>query len=120
MQLQRSPVAKRQRGLTFFGLLAWGVLILALVMVGVQAAPMYVEYFAIQKAVNRAQTGSTVSEVQGIFDRAAQIDSITSVRGSDLSITKQGEKVVVGFDYSREIHLLGNAYLTLKYAGQSN
>ena len=45
--------------------------------------------------------------------RDVEIVSI-SVYG-DLEIAKRGEKVVVSFAYDREIHLVGPAYLVLKY-----
>ena len=34
-------------------------------------------------------------------------------------MTKEDDKVVVSFAYQREIHLVGPAFLTLKYDGQS-
>ena len=54
-----------------------------------------------------------------IFDKAAAIDDIKSISGKDLDVTKEGDKVVVKFAYQREIHLVGPAYLLLKYSGQS-
>ena len=57
--------------------------------------------------------------VQGILDRAAQIDDIKAIVGKDLEVTKDGDKIVVGFAYNKEIHLGGPAYLLLKYAGKS-
>ena len=67
----------------------------------------------------KADTGSSVAEVRSIFDKAADIDNITSIKGRDLDITKEGDKIVVSFAYQREIHLVGPAFLTLKYAGRS-
>ncbi len=49
----------------------------------------------------------------------AAIDDIKSINGKDLDISKDGDKVVVKFAYTREIHMFGPAYLLLKYAGQS-
>jgi len=57
--------------------------------------------------------------VRAIFDRAAAIDNIESVKGKDLEVTKNGDKIVVGFSYQREIHLAGPGYLTLKYSGRT-
>jgi len=54
-----------------------------------------------------------------IFDKATEIDAISSISGKDLEVTKEGDKVVVRFAYEREIHLVGPAWLTLKYAGRS-
>jgi hypothetical protein len=109
----------RQRGISFLGLL---FVVAVLAMVGVVAAqvfPTAVEFMAVQKAVNRAKEGTTVPEVQGIFDKASAIDGIKALSGKDLIVTKEGDKVVVSFAYEREIHLVGPAFLTLKYAGRS-
>ena len=54
-------------------------------------------------------------EVRAVFDRAASIDDITSVKGSDLEVTKRNDKIVVSFSYSREIALAGPAYLVYRF-----
>lgn len=110
----------RQRGLTFIGMLFWAGVLACLFVVGAQVAPTAIEYQAIAKASQKAAaTGNSVTEVRAAFDRAATIDNIVSVTGNDIDITKEGDKVVVSFAYSREIHLAGPAYLVLKYQGRS-
>lgn len=109
----------RQRGITFIGLLFIGGILAVTGVVVAQVIPTLIEFQAIHKAVNKAREGSTVPDVQAIFDRAAAIDEIKSIRGTDLEITKNGDKVVIKFAYEREIHLAGPAWLTLKYEGQS-
>jgi hypothetical protein len=86
----------------------------------VQVVPMVVEYQAVVKAVKQASRGSTVAEVRKIFDKVAVIDNIHPIVGKDLEVIKEGDKTVVTFAYQREIHLVGPAYLTLKYQGQVN
>lgn len=110
---------KQQRGLTFFGLLFVGVLLAFAGVIMAQVVPTYVEYLAVQKAVQKASNGTTVSEVRDLFTKTAQVDNISSITGQDLEVTKEGNRVVVGFDYSREIHLAGPAYLVMKYTGKS-
>lgn len=109
----------RQRGITFLGLLFIAALVAVTATVGVQVVPTAIEYRAVSKAVNKASEGSTVAEVRAIFDRAAAVDNVSSISGQDLEVTKEGDKVVVNFAYVREIHLVGPAYLTLKYTGRS-
>jgi hypothetical protein len=112
---------KSQRGISFFGLLFVGVLLACAGVVVAQVAPTFIEYLAVQKAAKKAATeGSTVAEVQAIFDRAAAVEDIKSITGRDLDISKQGDKVVVEFSYNRELPLVGPAYLLLKYSGSSN
>jgi Tfp pilus assembly protein PilE len=109
----------QQRGLTFLGLLIVGAVLAFAGVVLAQVVPTYVEYMAVQKAVNTAATGATVSDVRSLFDKAAQINSIRVISGKDLDVGKEGDQVVVSFAYSREIHLVGPAYLVMKYAGRS-
>lgn len=110
---------QQQRGMTFIGLLFVGVLIVFAGVTLAQVVPTYIEYMAVQKAVQKASGGTTVAEVRSIFDKAAQIDDISTISGKDLDIGKQGDRVVVSFDYSREIHLFGPASLVMKYTGSS-
>ena len=108
-----------QRGISFIGMLFVGGVIACVGVVTAQIIPTVIEYRAALKAVDKASAGSTVSEVRVIFDKAAQIDDINSISGKDLEITKEGDKVVVSFAYTRELHLAGPGYLLLKYSGRS-
>ena len=115
------PVSRsRQRGLSLWNTLFVGSLVFVVGVVGAQSVPIYLEYFNVQSAVERAQNHSTVAEIRAAFDRAALIEEIHSVKGADLDITKRGEKVVVSFAYAREIHLVGPAYLVFRFQGQSH
>lgn len=108
-----------QRGLTFFGLLLIGGLLAVTGVITAQVVPTAIEYQAIIKAANKASGGNTVVEVRSLFDKAAAVDDIKSISAKDIEVTKEGEKIVVSFAYQREIHLVGPAYLTLKYIGRS-
>jgi hypothetical protein len=110
---------RHQQGLTFFGLLIVGILLAYSGVILAQVAPTYIEYLAVQKAVDKAAAGSTVAEVRSIFDKAAQIDDIRTISGKDLAVGKEGDRVVVSYAYVREIHLAGPAHLVMKYEGRS-
>jgi flagellar basal body-associated protein FliL len=112
-------LAQRQRGASMIGMLFIAIVLAAVGLVVVQVVPTVSEYQAIEKAANKASAGNTVAEVRAIFDKVSSIDDFGSVTGKDLVVTKEGDKVVVSFDYIREIHLFGPAYLTLKYSGRS-
>ena len=109
----------RQRGLSFIGVVIIGAVLVCGFVVGAKVAPTVVEYQAIRKAADKATAGTTVAEVRAIFDRAAAIDDITSIKGTDLDISKNGDQVVVAFAYNKEIELFRPAYLLLKYEGKS-
>ena len=109
----------QQHGISFIGLLfVGGVLAVASVLI-VQVVPTLIEFQAITKAASKATEGGTVAEIRAIFDKAAAVDDIKSISGKDLEVTKEGDKTVVSFAYTREIHLAGPAYLLLKYNSRS-
>jgi hypothetical protein len=110
---------KRQRGVSFFTLILVLAVVLSLGLLGVKAFPTVIEYQAAVKAINKAKEGATVVEVRNIFDRAADIDNITSIAGRDLQVVKNGDQTQVSFAYDKEIHIFGPAYLLLKYEATS-
>ncbi|GAB4401056.1 MAG: hypothetical protein OHK0048_17050 [Rhodoferax sp.] len=111
---------RRQRGFSLLGFVFLGVVLAALGVVLAQVVPTLVEYQAVVKAVKKSAGAASVAEARAIFDRATQVDAISAISARDLEIIKDGEKLIVKFAYQREIHLVGPAYLTLKYAGQAS
>lgn len=110
----------QQRGISFIGLLFVGGILAFAGILAAQILPTVMEYQTILKTVNKAAgSGSTVGEVKSLFDKAATIDNIHSITGKDLEVTKEGDKTVVSFAYTREIHLVGPAFILLKYDGKS-
>ncbi len=117
MSVQRKS---RQRGISFIGLVFVASILAMAGVVAAQVFPTAIEFLAVQKAAQKAANeGQTPAEIRTIFDKASSIDDIKSISSKDLDISKQGDKVVVGFSYVREIHLVGPAFLTLKYEGRS-
>jgi Tfp pilus assembly major pilin PilA len=110
---------KQQRGLTFVGLLVVAAALTLFGVVSVQVVYTYIEYTAVQRAVEKASAGETVIEVREIFNKAAAVENIRTISGKDLEVGKEGEKVVVSFAYQRDIHLVGPAYLVMRYKGRS-
>ena len=109
----------QQRGISFIGILFVGAVLAFTGIVAAQVLPTLMEFQAITKAATKAAAGNTVAEVRSIFDKAGQIDDIHSISGKDLDVSKEGDKTVVAFAYTREIHLAGPAFLLLKYNGRS-
>jgi hypothetical protein len=117
MAVQRKS---RQRGISFLGLVFMASILAMAGVVLAQVFPTAIEYMAVQKAAQKAANeGQTPAEIRSVFDKASQIDDIKSIASKDLDITKQGDKIVVAYSYQREIHLVGPAFLTLKYEGRS-
>ena len=110
----------KQRGASLIGILFIGGILVFGGVVGAQVVPTYAEYRTVLKAVNKVKDDSTPAEARSSIDKAAQIDDIKAITGKELDITKDGNKMVIAFAYSKEIHLTGPAYLVMKYAGRSN
>ena len=92
-------------------------------LVGMRVSPTVIEYFTIQRVVNKIakEGGTTVVEIRSAFDRAKSVEyGITSVSSADLDVTKDNDKVVISFAYDKEVELFDPVYLLIKYRGRSN
>jgi hypothetical protein len=70
------------------------------------------------KKIAQEQPG-TVAEARKAFDRQRDIEySITSISGADLQITKENDKVVIRFEYDKEVPVFEPVYLLIKYSGE--
>lgn len=115
-----SATARRQRGLSLISLIFFGIIGVALLMLGARIVPVVVEYIAIERAIQKVKNeGNTVGEVRAAFDRFATIDDIKSITGRDLDITKEGEQIVVSFAYEKRIPIMDNVYLLIDFAGST-
>ena len=84
-----STFLKSQRGVSLSGLIFVLAIIGVLAMLAMKVLPSVGEYRAIKNAIVTAKaTNGTVREMQLSFDKAAEIDSISSINGKDLIITK--------------------------------
>ena len=124
MRLARPrSLCRRQSGLTLISLMFWALLIGFSGYVLVRVVPTVAEYYTIERAVTKVAKASpaTVAEARAAFERQREIDyTVTSVTGKDLEVTKEGERVVIGFAYDKLIPLFGPVYLLIRYEGRSS
>jgi hypothetical protein len=122
-RLLPSSPRHRQRGVTLFGLLFWGVVIATLAVVGMKVFPTVLEYYTVQRVVDRiaASNPTTVPQVRQEFEKATMTEySIQSLKAADLVVSKDAnDKVVIEFAWDKEIDLFGPVYLLIKYHGKS-
>lgn len=108
--------------MSMIGLMAWAIIVGFIGYIAVRVFPTVNEYLTIQRAVNRvaAESPTTVGEVRKAFDRQKEIEySISSISGKDLEVTKENDKLVIRFEYDKEIPIVEPVYLLLKYKGAS-
>ena len=113
---------KNQFGIGLGGLLAGAVVFIGLATFGMKLAPSYLEFFAIKKAVNaiaQEKRGASVNEIRKNFDARATIDDISTVKGSDLEVTKDGNDIVISANYRKEIPLAGNMGVYIEFRAVS-
>ena len=110
--------ARRQRGLSLVSLIFVGLIVVILLFIGMKSVPALAEYFAVEKAVEKAGSeGQTVREIRSAFDRYATIDDIKSITGKDLDITKDADRIIVSFAYSYSIPLMDNVRIVIDFSG---
>jgi hypothetical protein len=112
---------RKQLGIGLGGLVMGAIILIAVALLGMKLAPSYIEYFAIKKAVNALASGggSSVAEIRKGFDQRAVVDDISTVKGSDLEITKEGGGLVVRAAYRKEVPLFGNVGLYVDFVAAS-
>ncbi len=114
------PLNRKQDGISLVGLMFILAIVAVLAVLAMKVVPAFVEYNGIQRAIVSAKAaGITVREIQGAFDKQAEVGYITSINGKDLEITKNGEEVVVTFAYQKKIPLVGPASLLLEFTGST-
>lgn len=113
---------RKQKGLSLIGLLLVSALVIGVAVVGMRVVPSVIEYYTILKHIKSvANSGaSTVTEVRVAYDRQASVDETPSVTGADLEITKEGNQVVIYFEYAKRIPIAGNVSILIDYAGSSS
>jgi len=117
-KMEKSAVAKRQRGMSLVGLIFVGLIVVALLALGFKLVPAVVEYIAIERAVQKIRNeASTVRDIQAAFDRHATIDDITSISSRELDITKEGDRIVISYAYQKKIPILDNVSLVIDFSG---
>lgn len=113
---------QRQRGMTMIGLILIAILVVFFGLITIKIVPTVIEYQSISKAVNKAgNEGNSVLDVRNIYTRATEVEQIiSSISAQDLDIKPDGQGgFTVQFAYNKEIPLIANAYILIKYEGSN-
>ncbi|HXL75809.1 MAG TPA: DUF4845 domain-containing protein [Burkholderiales bacterium] len=108
-----------QRGVTLMGLIIVLFVVMFVALLGFKLIPAYIDFYTAKKAINAvARQGTTAAEIRRSFDLRSAIDDV-KVRASDLEITKEGNELVVGFAYRKEVPLFANVGVYIDFAASS-
>jgi hypothetical protein len=115
---------KRQRGVTFIGMVFIAGLIVFAAIIGLKLVPAYIEYATVvnhlrEIARSPDARGASPREIQTMFNKRAQIDAINAVKGDDIDIEKEGDRVILSARYSTKIKLFGNLNACIDFVASS-
>jgi len=116
---------KNQQGMTFFGVIFVGFVLVGGAILVMKLIPPYLEFWSVQKIISvmakdSALPGMTVSEARDSFDRRAVIDNVNVIKGSDLEIVKDRGTTVVSADYSVTVPLAGNLSALMEFQASTS
>jgi hypothetical protein len=121
MQGNQQHIVANQRGVSLSGLI--GVLIVlgvAAVFV-MKVVPSWMEYRSIKDAIVKAKSnGGSVPEMRASFDKNAEINNVSTLRGRDLVFSKDNGETDISFAYEKRIPLADNVSLVIDYAGTTD
>lgn len=111
-----------QRGVTLMGLIVGLFVVIVLALFAMKLIPPYIEYFTAKgaiEAIARERQASTPAEVRRAFENRSAIDDINAVRATDLEISREGNDIVIGFAYRKEVPLFANVGVYIDFAASS-
>lgn len=110
-----------QRGVSLSGLIVVLAGIGVIAIFAMKVFPTFLEYRAIKNSIVAAKaTNGTVRDIQSSFDKNADINTITAIKGTDLIISKETGQTEISFAYEKRIPLAGNVSLVIDYAGTTD
>jgi hypothetical protein len=103
----------RQSGITLTGMLLTSIVLILFLLLGFKLVPVYVEYFAIQKAFKALAAdpnlrGASGRQVAAAFAARASVEDIRSIGPDNLEVTKRGDGIVVSAEYEKRVPLFKN------------
>jgi len=111
----------RQTGVSIMALIVGLFVLIIVAIFGMKVLPSFMEYRTAKQTIQiiSKQPNASVADIKKAFEARATIDGIDAVKPNDLEITKEGNEIVVGFSYRKEIPLFGGMGLYIDYAANS-
>jgi hypothetical protein len=110
---------RRQGGLTMLGFLFVAGVLVVCAMVGFRVTPAYIEAYSVQKALqaslNETPDLNNAAELRKAFNTRVDAGYITSVRGNDIELRREGGEFVASIVWSRKLPLVANVSLLIDF-----
>lgn len=106
----------RQQGVSLLNLIIFLAIIGGIAVLAMKVVPTVTEYLSAKKAIQSIKAaGGSPQEMRAAFNRQAEVGYITSIKGSDLDIVRQGDQTELSFAYQKVIPLAGPVSLLIDY-----
>ncbi len=110
---------RTQHGLSMIGFLFVAVVVVVVAMIGFRVTPAYIEYFAVQRAMqetlSQMQNISSAQEFRRAIDGRLNVNYVEAVKASDFEFKKQGNVITATASWERKLHVAGNAFILLEF-----
>jgi amino acid permease len=117
----KQTTLQAQRGVSLTGLIVGLAIIFGIAVLGMRVFPSVMEYKAAKEGIASAKRqGGTAAEMRNAFNKAADINMITSIDGKDLIVTKNNGDIELSFDYDKSISLFTDVSLVIHYAATTD
>ena len=114
---------KRQRGVTFVGMIFIAALIVLGAIIALKLVPAYIEYATVvqhlREIARSPDARGSPREIQVLFSKRAQIDNIKVVTPDDIEVTREGDSVVLTAAYQTKVKLFGNLSACIDFEASS-
>lgn len=115
---------KRQRGVTFVGMIFIAALIILGAIIALKLVPAYIEYATVvqhlREIARSPEARGSPREIQTLFSKRAQIDNISAVTADDVEVTREGDSVVLTASYQTKVKLFGNLSACIDFEASSS
>ena len=116
----KQSMRRRQRGMTFIGLICILVLVGAIGYAVVRLVPVYLNYMKLARTMESAATefkgeSANLDGVRKSLDRHWAIEDITGIDQKDIEITKDDGGLTMHAVYDDTVPYLGNISLTAHF-----
>ncbi len=113
-----------QRGLSMIGFLFTAVVVVAVAMIGFRMAPAYIEFYAVQKAMQESLDQmsdiNNTREFRNAVEGRLNVNYVDAIKASDVELKRTGNAVVATASWERKLHIAGNAYILLEFEAQAS
>ena len=111
---------KQQHGLSLMGLIFVLFIVVVLALFAMKIIPSFLEFRTMKTAIEIiSRTTTNAADARRAWQARSAIDNIESISEKDLEISREGNQLVVGFAYRKEISLFGPVGLYINYAATS-